>query len=971
MGRFFRPAPENDNGSDTIRDSAADSSPFEEGTTEPPSPSLQVDSRAACTVHAALRHDDSSELKGSNEGQESREEEFDPTGNDEAGLCHDQVHENKQHQTEIKKSSTGGGSEVSKTDSEKEVVGSGRPGGVVTGEDMEEFEACAEDKRRADTRGSHQKMDEAETEDHREGFHTEDGEVKMCTFTDSPEEEDQILKIEAKHGNDFEEKEQDQNGEQLQLISESKNKPNEKREESKDQLTPNWKLLEDVKVNEATEIQAAAEEPKMENSDSVADDRHHIFDQFVTSSQEDVQTTEAAHKQEDVVVTYVQTTAETEIIPSEISVSSKSVDGDSVEEERLAREVNNKSIGEKKVSTAAPDMVKPESETEQEMSGEFKNIPMRIIEGQGVVPQKLNPQACKEAQEGVPEHNNEFQPDENTTQRFREGGNCQEIQITQLPEKVGNKEEESLKNSRTGADCLLMEVKQASNENSLDLNVELHRNLGLTREREKPITQTANLESEHLIATTEAKAEESSMKTEIKPVDKEFETYTGSADETDELQDGAESADFGIEGVSSDSKETPGHAWEVLGGVATDKIKGFTNEALEFPETEVEKKDMRFCQDFASQAEKDSSFSFPEEVTTSELQKEPAEAEPTFLDDSTVEIEEMDEAQADVQVRCESLCLEVEATGIETTANFNLSPPSETQESENQFQDKALEMNEREKADTGVVEKLKTSESKELPELLSEKICEPFRGHQDVIDEDILDLWIEAAMSEDFQDTELRKSKLEKDIVGDLLEEEPGKKSLKETEQLEESNSGKFVSETSSAVESGTLIGGSLQDGRDISGASPDFSAQNVEPPEGADQTLQLHLEVEEEDITELRSDTDSGVSSPEEKHQESNTHQERIMEELPDRKLDMTSEETACRDKDFESLGIWEDLSQVGAEPIEMGLSDSPDGIKLSESEQQRVWLEDITESLHQDTLEQNRTEVWSPRKIIKKIQQ
>ncbi|XP_036073138.1 uncharacterized protein si:ch211-136m16.8 isoform X2 [Oryzias melastigma] len=852
--RVFRPPLADENGSNSLQDSAGDSAAFEggdaqAGTTGAPSPSLRDDSGEVCTEDAALK------LKRSNESQESREEEFDPTGNDEAGLCLAKAHENKKHKTEIEKFSTGEGSKVSKMDEENEVADSGSPGEVVTGEDTEESdgEACSEeDDQSRDARDGHREMEEPETED---SFEAEDGEVKVCTFTDeSPEEEHQILK---EHGNEDDETrlEQDKNDELLQ---------------TKDQL--------------------------------------------VTSSQEDVQTTEVAHKEEDVMVTYVQNTAETETIPSEISVSSKFVDGDCLEEERLTSEVNNKGIS---VSTVTPDMGKAESETEQEISGEFKNTPMWLIEGQGVVLQERNPQACKEAQEGVPEHNNEFQPDENTTQRFREGGNCQEIQITQLPEEVENKEEESLKNSHTGADCLLMkEVKQAGEENSLDLDVEQHRAF------EEQIPQEANLESEHLYAKEEAKAEESSMKTEINPFHEEFETYTGSADEADELQDGA---DFGKDGVSSDSKETPGREWESLGGVAADERKGFTNETLKFPETGEEKKDMRFCQDFASNAE-----SSPEEVSTWKLH------EPTSLDHSNVEKENVSidphEEKEEAQVRCDNVCLEVEATAGEMKAIVELSAPSEIQESENQSQDKALEMNERTKADTD--DKLKTSEPKELPELLSEtmedmtqseNICEPIKGHQDVIDEDILDLWIETAMSEDFHDTDVTKP-------GDLLEEEPGEMYPKETEQLVKSNSGELVSD--SAVESGilqwSLSSGSLQDNRDICAASPDFPVENFETPEGADH----HLEAE--DLTEMRSDTDSGVSSP---------HHINV-----------------CGDKDFGSPEIETELSQVGDEPIEMCFSDTPDEIKLSESEQQPGWIEDITEPLHPDMLEENHSEVDSP---------
>ncbi|RVE59577.1 hypothetical protein OJAV_G00189740 [Oryzias javanicus] len=926
--RVFRPPPADDNGLNSLQDSAGDGAPLEgggaqAGTTGAPSPSLQDDSGEVCTEDAALRHGESSMLNRSNEGQKSREEEFDPTGNDEAGLFLTKAHENKQHKRETEKFGTGGGIEVSKMDEENEVAGSESPGEVVTEEDMEESdgEVCAEEEdQNPDARDGHQQMDEPATEDRGEGFEAKDGEIKVRSFIDkSPEEEHQILE---EHGNNNEVTglEQDKNDELLQT-----------------------KLLEDVRIK-ATENQTAAEEPKMENRNSVADDRQEedLLDQFVASSQEDIQTTVVAHKEEDVVVTYVQNTAETEIILSEIS---KFVDGDCLEEERLASEVNNKGVTVKKVSTVTPDMGKPESESVQEISGEFRNIPMWLIEGQGVVLQERNPQACKEVQEGVPELNNEFQPDENTTQRFHEGGNCQEIQITQLPEEVENKVEESLKNSRTIADSLLMkEVKQAGEENSLYLDVEQHRAF------EEPIPQEANLESEHLYAKKET-GEESSMKTEIKPFHEEFETYTDSADEADELQDGT---DFGIDGVSIDSRETPGCEWESLEGVAANERKGFTNETLKFTETKVEKKDMRFCQDFLSNAE-----SSPEEVSTCELWKEP---EHTSLDDSIVKMENMsidaeEEEEVDVQVRCESVCLEVEATAGERTAITELSASSKIQESENQSQDKALEMNERTKADTD--DKLKTSEPNDLPELLSEtmedviqseNICEPIKGHQDVIDEDILDLWIETAMSEDFHDTELRKSK-----PSDLLEEEPGEMYPKETEQFVESNSGELVidSDTSSAVDSGilpwSLSSGSLQDNRDICAASPDFPAQNFETPEGADR----HLEVE--DLIEMRSDTDSGVSSP---YQELERHQERMDEELGDREVEMN----VCGDKDFGSPEIKTELSQVGDEPVEMCFSDSLDGIKLSESEQQLGWIEDSTEPLHQDMLVQNQSQVDSP---------
>ncbi len=638
--------------------------------------------------------------------------------------------------------------------------------------------------------------------------------------------------------------------------------------------------IEEEDVNEAANNRTIDGVPEQEDDiQAVAEDSQEedILTGHVTCSEEIAQNAKTElhaveftdGEQEDVVEdTKVQTKrreaddVETEshgtMNDEKCDMTTTDISADEVEEERLCSEVVDKESYMEVACTITSVTVKSQGETGQEISGEFKNVLLGVCEGQIVVSQELNSPTCEETQEGVPEHNNEpGEPDENTTQRFLEVGDCEEIPTTQLPEEVESDDPESLQNSgcNTGADYSLvsehMEEEQDRTEdikNSFDLVVEEHAELlsltELSQETEKPLEPVIE-ESGLLFEEEEGKLLLDSMKTGVEQT--EFETHVGLTDETDkatkELQDGTEEllVEFEIDEGLCDSKEADaaGDGCETTGAEAAE-VRTMTETS--------------FLQELAdaikSEHNGDRTRSLLEDITESGFMKQSVETEPKLLEVNAVEMQDagidmeetgygFDEEEAEDEMQnkneMELLNLQVEGMAAELTTERNekentlIAELSESLETKTQLSEEALETSNREMlTDTEAADGSMTTGYKPegLTVISAEEMtrhetgseasyAEETAGRQDVIDEEILDLWIQTALSEDtdgikqqegpeqLMDTEIEPSNEEQDDISSVQTE-------KDKEQIVEANSGEseLVSDTemsSSTVESGFL----------------------------------------------------------------------------------------------------------------------------------------------------------------------
>ncbi|XP_035516619.1 uncharacterized protein si:ch211-136m16.8 [Morone saxatilis] len=735
---------------------------------------------------------------------------------------------------------------------------------------------------------------------------------------------------------------------------------------------------------------------------------------------------------------------------------------DKVEEESLSSEVSNKESYLEVVCTATSVRVKPEGETGQETSGEFKNIPVGICEGRLVVSQELNSPTCEKTQEGVPEYNNEPGPNENTTQRFLEVRACEEIQSMQFPEEVESKEPENLQNSgcSTGAEYLPlrehMEEEQESTgdiKNSFDLVVEEHAkrlrlsDAGLPQELETPLVEPVIQESGLLFKEEEGKVLLDSMKTGIKHSEKQLETHSGLTDESDkttkELQDGTEEllVEFEKKEKLCESKEAEaaGDGHEVTGILTAEEVVGFTDETLKFLEAEEEKMtEMSFFQESvdAINLEENSyqTHSLLEDFTETGLLKQSAETEPKLCEENTVEMQnagihseetvygvEEEVALDELLSKNEMEYLNQQAVAAELVIERNEEENSESEssrivetlETENQLSDEAFAISSEktEAADESI-----TTEStpKDLTEISAEErekcvtdlegsYGKETDGRPDVIDEEILDLWIETALSEDADDVKQQEGSGQQiDMEMEPSNEKPDEMSSVQTEkvreQLVESNSGEseLVSDTemsSSTAESGFLdqsliewgtqnsetqllkststgsfhgiydMSVNMSESGDISELStqqPNSESQDILMEETAE-TVQTYLK-EGESITQTGFHPDSGVSSSEATHldQESDESKEKTDEETgsqkeidaevpdPARKTDWkdTEESDVKSLKEMTAL-IEVEETKLEDEPLVLTVSDPPEGIEHTEPVRSRSGSEALEEGI------------------------
>ncbi|KAM4524373.1 uncharacterized protein PAE49_000708 [Odontesthes bonariensis] len=1029
-----------------------------------------------CTTNTDLRPvEESKQLRGGSEnkeyenGQGMREEQVGQTGNDDAGLLlaeEVKANEDVQVKTEIGKFSASGQGGIPENDEEHVNAGSGSftDGATEEGGEKSDGEGVAERESVSAVTldDDHQKLDETMTEiqvteDNREedveDWAAEDSEVEVSTGL-SPEEEENLLKGEAgvQRGDAAPVVTRE---EALQLVSENQNTSDEATKQVENQLLV-CDMLSDVSKEEliVTEEELRGENDETENarvSVAVSEEdiceatnnptiyeeseqerysitvtegkqAENVLTKFVRCSEETVEntwlhTTEFTDTEEDVVVTDVRTTVESDVNVEEISVDANFVDNDQFDEDRLSDEVDNKGNCMEKICTSTLVTVNPQGETEEEISRDFKNIPLPLIEGQVVVSQKLNSQACEETQGGVPEYNNELGPDENATQWFLEAGNCEEIQITQLPEEVENEGKETLKNSSTVADYLLerecLEERQDSTENRnccFDLAVDQKEHLA--QESEKPSIAVEIQESESLFEEEEVNLLDGSMKTEIKHLDKEFETCVGSADEadkiTDDLQNETEVAEFGKD---EDSKETAGDGYETSGAVAADEGVAFADETLTFFEAEVEKMPKTsFCLEsvYATHTEQNGNRTpcLPAENTEFEHS---FETDTKLIDDGTVEIRDVgidsedyaaDEEEEDDQMQDGNEIMHLQVAGMaaeliigqtdKENTESKLSPSLKTQETNNRSPDRAFEKMKEIKIRNN--DELKTKDSPVMSaeetekhvtqseESYTEGTGSSVREHPDVIDEDILDLWIETAMLEDTHEVKQQQEGSEpepqEDTTVDLLNKEPGE--ITSEEKLTESNSGEseLVSDVETsllALESGyvdqsfsetdllkSTNSGSIDSTHDVLATmsrSATFSAHSAPNSESQDALMDKTAETvdsyltKEETISETGSYPYSALSLPEATHlnQESDESQEILDEESIEREAGMTAwkDTEAADDGTLIKMGPLFQVKSPKAEdePLEVNVCDSSDEIKLTASGQCRGDSEDLLE--------------------------
>lgn len=268
-----------------------------------------------------------------------------------------------------------------------------------------------------------------------------------------------------------------------------------------------------------------------------------------------------------------------DVTTTDICVDDRVIDEDREEEERLFSEIGNKERYKEATTSVT---VKPEGETRQETSGEFKNIPRGINEGQ----RELNSPPCEEAQGGVPEHNNESGQDANTTQWFLEVRDYEEKQTMILPEEVDSKEPENIQKSTSVAgldSCVEEDQECTGNINSLaDLVVEDHS--GILHH-----TDTAQVKESPLIDSGAQELLFNSVKTEIKHPEKESEMHAGLTHQGDgtakEPEDGTEGllVESEIDEGTCDLKEA------VSAGDNLGEVPSYADETVKFIEDGMQK----------------------------------------------------------------------------------------------------------------------------------------------------------------------------------------------------------------------------------------------------------------------------------------------------------------------------------------------------------------------------------------------
>ncbi|XP_034426266.1 uncharacterized protein si:ch211-136m16.8 [Hippoglossus hippoglossus] len=965
------------------------------------------------------------ESKASEEAEGTREEQLGQTGTDDARLVK-AAKEDIEVEDGHKKSYTHGQEETTENegplnitddDMSEELRGNGRQAGAEEDDHGKVYEKGEDDKMQ---------------HEHEPTLEMEDAEITLCRMTDFSSEEEHYMHIEeAKVQRDAAEDRENRDG-VSQLGSEINIKYDEGRKQVEHQLLvceelsendrevrgdPGSSSLEDElnmtlgksgKVSEGfghehVMGELGGDEEEAADHQAIDEDSftEHVAcnEEVVQNSEAELQTAEFRDKEKEDVAkdTEVQTIvpetddgndAKSNVATTDVSVEERFFYENQTEVESFSSEVkDNKESNMEAACTTALVTVIPKGQTGQEISGEFKNIPPGVGEGHAVVVEELHSPTSQGTQEGVPEYNNEPGPDENTTQRFLEVGNYKESDATQLPEEVESKEWENLQNSGTGGGFSPvrehLEEEQDRTEDFKDTKILQLTDAGIPQETEELIVEPAIEGSGQKDETFS-----SSMRTRVGQLEEESETHVGATEETPkktEEQDGTEEllVDFETHEDLSGTKDAAGGDGETTG------------ETLKILKAEEQKMtEMSFYQVSGDAQQNRIKTLDLEDIIESGFMKQLDE--PKLPEGSSAEMQDagidMEETGSGVEEqgtedemqnknKIEALNLAAELTS-ENNKNIwfeksELTKPDESLENKNQPSDEASEASAAE--DQLMTTKGKTKDldvigEEEMEKLEAESEESSVSGSQDLIDEEILDLWIETASFKDADGMEQREGP---EPGRQLVKkgEEQSDETEEENEKLVESMSGEsgLVSDTEmspSAAESGLLdqsvsewstdhseshllestSSGSLQDILDLfAGAleSADVSELSTRQPdpESQDVSLEEAAETGQSDLTEEESTTEtgfhpgSGIISLEagcfkvrsDKSQDK-TDEERVesaeTETGKQKEIDWKDSE----DEDNETLYTEEKTEDADA-PREAAASDSPDETEHAES--------------------------------------
>ena len=961
------------------------------------------------------------ESKASEEGEGTREEQLGQTGTDDARLVKAAI-EDKEVEGGDKKSHTHGQEETTENegplnitddDMSEELRGNGRQAG-----------AEEDDHGKVDEKGEDDEMQH----EHEPTVEMEDAEITLCRMTDlSSEEERYLYKEEERVQRDAAEEGENRDGES-ELGSENKIKYDEGRKQVEHQLPvceelsekdrevkgdPGSSSLDDELIMTLVESgkvsegvghehvmgELGGEEEEAADHQAIDEDS---FTEQVASNEEVVQNCEAElqtaefrdKEKEDVAKdTEVQTISpETDdgnddkcnVATTDVSVEERFLHEDQTEVESFSSEVkDNKESSMEAACTTALVTVTPKGQTGQEISGEFKTIPPGAGEGHAAVVEELHSPTSQGTQEGVPEYNNEPGPDENTTQRFVEVGNYKESDATQLPEEVESKEWENLQNSGTGGGFSSvrehMEEERDGTEDFKDTKILQLTDAGLPQETEETIVEPAVEESGQKDETLS-----SSMRTRIGQLEEESEIHIGATEETDkrtEEQDGTEEllVDFETHEDLSGTKDAAGGYSETTG------------ESLKILKAEEQRMtEMSFYQ-VSGDAEQDriQTLDYEDMIESGFMKRldEPKlpEGSSAEMQDAGIDVEEtgsgVEEQGTEDEMQnkngMEALNLAAELTSENNKniwfATSELMRPDESLEaSEASAAEDLLMTTEDKLKDLDVIGK------EEMEKLEAESEESSISGSQDLIDEELLDLWIETASFKDKDGVEQREGP---EPGGQLVKkgEEQSDEAEEENEKLVESMSGEsgLVSDTEmspSAADTGLLdhsvsgwssdhsesqllestSSGSLQDTLGLfAGAleSADVSGLSTRQPdsesESEDVALEEATETGRSDLTEEESTPETGfhpgsglmsleagcfkVRSDE---SQDKTDEERVesAETETGKQKEINWKDSEDEDEDAETL-YTEDKTEEADAPREAAVSDSPDETETAES--------------------------------------
>ncbi|XP_029954478.1 uncharacterized protein LOC115393572 isoform X2 [Salarias fasciatus] len=411
-------------------------------------------------------------------------------------------------------------------------------------------------------------------------------------------------------------------------------------------------------------------------------------------------------------------------------------------EERFSVNEDGKDSFVEIAETSSTAAVKPEGETGRETSGELSSIPPGTVEGRVVVLEEPNAPACEETQEGLPENNNELGRDENTTPRFLEV-DYKEFQAVQLPEEAESHGQESPQD--TEAACLQMsesveERQERAEDTKTVVGLAEVEQIGilplLAKETERQFSEEAIQDFDRPL---KSEISESPMKTEARNL---------------RMIDGTEMnlLGFGADETLSGSRDVQS-VHEVKQDAPAEEVTEFTAafKGEEMTQTGLSQEFFHTAPYSSSQAH--SAGSLDEE------RNDPAVNE-LDTDDN---VEDMDEGVQQLAPVAGELITPSEGEENAAVKQSVLSTPDETGEIK-QFPLTAFEIGTEEISNNETTDDLTVMQSEagglsdvsagESTEHVTESLrwftegsASSITAHQDLIDEEILDLWMETAMS--------------------------------------------------------------------------------------------------------------------------------------------------------------------------------------------------------------------------------